>query len=156
MWLNLFCWMGYERHRPYFVTLSVVSNIYTAPVWQGSKKVSFTAHGKLYLACTSPKVISTSLKKKIDEQDWLQFFCNLNSPQKITCWSGRLRTEFTSQIAKSISPRLLDTTFFACRMGYSSPFFLWTTSPTLNQDFFSSLNCRNHSLISQGKIKNKW
>ena len=32
---------------------------------QGAKKVGFTAchSGKLYLACTSPKVISTSLKK---------------------------------------------------------------------------------------------
>ena len=63
IWLNLFWWMGYERHRPYFVTLSVVSNIQTAPVWQGAKKVSFTAHGKLYLVCTSPKVILASLKK---------------------------------------------------------------------------------------------
>ena len=32
---------------------------------QGTKKVSFTAcpNSELYLACTSPKVISTSLKK---------------------------------------------------------------------------------------------
>ena len=35
-------------------------------------------------------------------------------PQKnITCLSGRLKTEFTSAIAKSTSPRLWDTTFFA-------------------------------------------
>ena len=49
----------------------------------GAKKVSFTAcHlGELYLTCTSPKVIPTSLKK-FDEQDWLQFFCNLNFPPK--------------------------------------------------------------------------
>ena len=53
-------------------------------------------------------------EKKIDEQDWLQFFCNLNSSQKVTHWSGKLRTEFTSLIAKSTSPRLSDTTFFAC------------------------------------------
>ena len=41
--------------------------------YQGAKKVSFTAchSSKLYLACSSPKVISTRLKK-IDEQDWLQ------------------------------------------------------------------------------------
>ena len=38
----------------------------------------------------------------------------LNSPQKVTCPSGKLRTEFTSSIAKSTSPGLLDTTFFAC------------------------------------------
>ena len=66
-------------------------------LWQGAKKVIFI---------TSPKVISTSLKK-------LQFFCNLNSPPKITCPSGKLGTEFTSPIAKSTSPRLSDTTFFA-------------------------------------------
>ena len=40
---------------------------------------------QLYLACISPKVIPTSLKK-FDEQDWLQFLiCNLNSPKKLTC-----------------------------------------------------------------------
>ena len=66
----------------------------------GAKKVSFTACHlcKLYLACTSPKVIPTSLKK-IDEQNWLQFFCNLNFPPKnhfLNCPSGKLRTEFTS------------------------------------------------------------
>ena len=83
--------------------------------YKGARKVSFTAchSGKLYLACTSPRVLSTSLKKNIDEQDWLQFFCNLNSPQKTTCRSGKLRTEFTSPITKSASPRLPDTTFFA-------------------------------------------
>ena len=43
----------------------------------------------------------------------MQFFCNLNSPQKITRPLGKLRTEFTSPIAKSTSPRLSDTTFFA-------------------------------------------
>ena len=37
----------------------------------------------------------------------------LNSPQKVTCPSGKLRTEFTSSIAKSTSPGLLNTTFFA-------------------------------------------
>ena len=30
------------------------------------------------------------------------------------CPSGKLKTEFTSPIAKSTSPRLWDTTFFAC------------------------------------------
>ena len=81
---------------------------------QGAKKVSFTAchSGKLLLACTSPKVISTSPLKIIDQQDWLQF-CNLNFSQNFTCPSGKLSTEFTSPIEKSTSPGLLDTTFFA-------------------------------------------
>ena len=42
-----------------------------------------------------------------------QFFFNLNSSKTITCLSGKLRREFTSPIAKSTSPRLSDTTFFA-------------------------------------------
>ena len=42
-----------------------------------------------------------------------QFFCFSKSSKKITCPSGKLKTEFTSPIAKSTSPRLLDTTFFA-------------------------------------------
>ena len=42
-----------------------------------------------------------------------QFFCRLNSSKCSTCPSGKLRTEFTSPIAKSTSSRLSDTTFFA-------------------------------------------
>ena len=42
-----------------------------------------------------------------------QFFCNLNSSKKFTCPLGKLITEFTSPIAKSTSPGLSDTTFFA-------------------------------------------
>ena len=42
-----------------------------------------------------------------------QFFCNLNSSKKSTCPSGKLIIEFTSPIAKSTSPGLSDTTFFA-------------------------------------------
>ena len=42
-----------------------------------------------------------------------QFFCKLNSSNYFTCPSGKLRTEFTSPIAKSTSPGLSDTKFFA-------------------------------------------
>ena len=42
-----------------------------------------------------------------------QFFCKFNSSKYFTCQSGKLRTEFTSPIAKSTSPGLSDTTFFA-------------------------------------------
>ena len=82
---------------------------------QGVKKVSFTAcHlGKLYLACISLRVSLTALKKVFDEQDCIQFFCNLNSPKNFTCPAGQLRTVFTSPIAQSTSRRLLDTNFFA-------------------------------------------
>ena len=59
-------------------------------------------------------------KNKIDELDWLQCLCNLNFLKKtFTCQSGKLRTEFTSLIAKSSNPRLLDMAFFArCKSLY--------------------------------------
>ena len=41
-----------------------------------------------------------------------KFFCYSNSSKNITCQLGKLKTEFTSPIAKSTSPRPLDTTFF--------------------------------------------
>ena len=48
---------------------------------QVEKKASFTACwlGKLQLACTSPRFIFIGHKNVFDEQDWLQFFCKLNS-----------------------------------------------------------------------------
>ena len=42
-----------------------------------------------------------------------QFFCKLNSSKYFTYPSDKLRTEFTSPIAKSTRPGQLDTTFFA-------------------------------------------
>ena len=42
-----------------------------------------------------------------------QFFCYSNSSKNITCPSGKWKTEFTSLLTKSTSPRLSDTTFFA-------------------------------------------
>ena len=76
---------------------------------QGAKKIIFTAchSGKLKLAFTSPDVISTSPKNFL-------FFCYSNSSQNITCLLGKLKTEFTSAIAKSTSSGLSDSTFFAC------------------------------------------
>ena len=52
--------------------------------------------------------------KIFDEQNWLQFFCNSNSPKPFTSQLGRFRTEFNSPIAKSTSPGQLDITFIAC------------------------------------------
>ena len=43
-----------------------------------------------------------------------QFFCYSNSSKNSNCPLGKLKTEFTSPIAKSTSPRLSDTTSFAC------------------------------------------
>ena len=77
-------------------------------IFQGAKKIIFTAchSGKLKLVLTSHDVISTSPKNFL-------FFCYSNSSENITCPSGKLSTEFTSPIAKSTSPALSDTTFFA-------------------------------------------
>ena len=42
-----------------------------------------------------------------------QFFCKLNSSKYFTWPSGKLRTEFTSPVAKSTSNGLSDASFFA-------------------------------------------
>ena len=67
---------------------------------QGAKKVIFTAchQGKLKLAFASPNIISTSPQNF----GWAEFIP-----------LGKLRTQFTGPIAKSTSPGLSDTTFFA-------------------------------------------
>ena len=66
---------------------------------QGAKKDSFMAcHlGKLLLVCTSPKMFFTS---SIDYSS-------------SAIWISQKRTEFISPIAKTTSPGLSDTTFFA-------------------------------------------
>ena len=66
---------------------------------QGAKKLS-----QLYSLPFGQAVASMHQ----DEQDWLQFFCNLNFPKNFTCLLGKLKTEFTDPIVKSTSPRLSD------------------------------------------------
>ena len=80
------------------------------------RKSFFTAchSGKLKLTFTSPNIISTIPHNVLMSRLISQFFCNLNSSTNVTCPSGKLRTEFTNLIAKSTSPGLWDTTFFAC------------------------------------------
>ena len=70
---------------------------------------------KIHVAFTSPDIISTSPKSFLTSPAELisQFFCYSNSSKNITCPLGKLKTEFTSLIAKSTSHGLLDTTFFA-------------------------------------------
>ena len=92
-------------------------------VWQGAKKVTFTAchSGKLKLTFTSPNIVSTSPKNVLMSRLISQFLCNLDSSQLIT--------EFTSPIAKPTRPGLSDTTFFArCLSDHfinSQDFFSW-------------------------------
>ena len=84
-------------------------------VWQGAKKVTFTAchSGKLKLTFSSPNIISTSPRNVLMSRLISQFIRNLDSSKNFTCPSGKLITEFTSPIAKPTSPGLSDTTFFA-------------------------------------------
>ena len=101
-------------HRFSIVTLWDVSHVLFIRE-QGAKKVIFTAchSGKLNLTFTSPNIISTSTKNVLMSRLISQFSCILNSSKNFTCPSGKLITEFTSPIAKSTSPGLSDTTFFA-------------------------------------------
>ena len=58
--------------------------------------------GQTVCTCTITKVIQLHVAwMNFDEQVWLQFSCDLT-------------TTITSPISKSICPRLLDTSFFAC------------------------------------------
>ena len=80
----------------------------------GCKSHFYRCHlGRLKLTFTGPNIISTSPKNVLMSRLISQFFCNLNSSKNFTCPSGKLITELTSLIAKSTSPRLSDTTFFA-------------------------------------------
>ena len=91
----LHCWKNFKfSPHPYIIV-----------TLQGAKKIIFTAchSGKLKLAFTSPDVISTSpisfLTSRIDFTVLLPV--------------GQVKTELTSPIAKSTSPRLSLTIFFA-------------------------------------------
>ena len=79
------------------------SHFYTLPFGQAVVPV----------ACTSPQVISTSPKpfliSRIDYNPSVIWISLKNS----ACPSGKLRTKITSPRAKSTSPGLSDTTFFA-------------------------------------------
>ena len=66
-----------------------------------------------------------------------QFFCNLNSSKNFTCLSDKLITEFTGPIAKSVSPRPSDTTFFVTdvqRLDHYSKQIMLTLTLTLFRD----------------------
>ena len=96
---------------------------------QVAKKIIFTAchSGKLELALTSPDVISTSPKNFLTSRIDFTVLLLLKFLEKHHLPSGKLKTEFTSPIAKSTSPGLSDTTFFACWLCNCSNFL----SPSL-------------------------
>ena len=85
-------------------------------IQQGAKKF-FTACHLSKLKLTYHLLAQTSFQLAPKTFWWAeliwQFCCNLNSSKNFTCTSGKLRTEFTSPMAKYTSPGLSDTTFFA-------------------------------------------
>ena len=90
-----------------------ILNIYTMKPYshiQDAKKVIFTAchSDQLKIAFTGPKVISTSPETFLWADLISQTLLYFEFLKKLD-----LRTEFTSPIAKSTNPELLDTTFFA-------------------------------------------
>ena len=82
---------------------------------QGAKKIIFTAchSGKLKLAFTSPDFISASPKSFSSSRINFTLLLLFEFPKEHHLPVGKLKTDFTSLIAKSTSPGLLDTTFFA-------------------------------------------
>ena len=109
---------GFIDGKRVYAANNFLKPIYSVPgsiATQGAKKVIFTAchSGKLKPTFTSPNIISTSPKNVLMSRWFLQFFCNLISSKNFTCPWAKLITEFTSPIAKSTSPGLSDTTFFA-------------------------------------------
>ena len=95
--------------------------------YHGAKKVSFTAcHlGKLLPVCTSPRVFLTSPKNCVISS--IDYSSSVISISQKTSLALLARTEFTSLIAKSTSPRLTDTTFFAHWVSNS---ILWLMAPS--------------------------
>ena len=90
----------------HFFSIFIIFILIKYPRKQDAKKIIFTAchSGMLKLAFTSPGVISTSPKTFLTSRiDFTVLLIRI--PQK--------GSAFTSPIAKSTSPGLLDTTFFA-------------------------------------------
>ena len=91
------------------------------PGLQNSTQCSKTKGGRL-LHPHLPQLVSSCQIKILSLVDYTylmsrliwQYFCNLNSLKNFTCPLGKLIAELTSLIAKSTSPALSDTTFFAC------------------------------------------
>ena len=84
---------------------------------QGAKKVIFKAchSGKLKLEYTSPNVISTSPKNILMSRIHFTVLLQFEFLKKLHLPIGQVKNKilFTSPIAKSISPALSDSTFFA-------------------------------------------
>ena len=101
------------------------------------KKIIFIAchSGKLKQALIAQTSFQLALKAFSRVELISQFMCYSNSSKNITCPSSKLKTELTSLIAKSTSPGLLDTIFFARWVIHlmSYIFFKWSCKPNDKQ-----------------------
>ena len=106
---QILLYQGSYRSHLFFLVLRI------SPLPRDFSVLSATAchSGKLWLAFTSPKFISTSPQKilisRIDYTVLLWF----ELLKKLQLLSGQGKTEFTISMAKSTSPGLWDSTFFA-------------------------------------------
>ena len=135
-------------------------------VLQPAIRASCNLHVLAHKSAPKPFLIS-----RIDYNPSVIWF----SPKHSTCPSGKLRTKITSPIAKSTSPALSDTTFFArclpCHQSTShsiydvSEFFFstWYLGSTLFQHEISPRSCRwenkkmqyegNYTIIKEVSLK---
>ena len=126
---------------------------------QGAKKANLTACLNSIVACTSLKVILTTLppppqKKKNFDKHYIDYCSSLTKilPQNIFTFPlGKLRTEFTSPIAKSTCPGLSDTTFFSPYYGNMS--MLDLTTQHFNRIFCVVIKLLFCSLHNSRKIQ---
>ena len=117
---------------------------------QGAKKIIFTAcHlGKLKLAFTSPDTISTSPKSFLMSRIYFTVLLLFEFLKKhhLPVHHDKRVTEFTSPIAKSTSPGLLDTAFFThcvCHedTGVLSHFYCQVINSARSLDIGQALFC---------------
>ena len=108
--------ISYKKHFKTYLTLSSkigVTRVQRKSVLQPAFRASCSYHElahKSFQLAPKPFLIS-----RIDYNPSVIWI----SPKHSTCLSGKLRTEFTSPIAKSTSPRQSDKTFFACCATYT-------------------------------------
>ena len=102
---------GWGSSRWVLELKTIVPNLLKSVLYQGAKKVSFTAFhsGKLLLVCTKSLLSS----QKIYLMSSIDYSSSVIWISQKTSLAVKLRTGFTSPIAKSTSPGLSDMTLFA-------------------------------------------
>ena len=125
---------------------------------QGPKKIVFTAchSGKLKRAFTRPRRHFNAPKTFWLAELISKFFCYSNSSKTITSPSGKIKTEFTSPIAKSTCPRLSDTTFLARCNNLANHNQRHPMSVFCQISVWRSKNCLEFSIPWGGLTNSRW